>query len=178
MPRDSTQILEMDRPGTESWQAIDPTLSAAYERVMARFRGRCYQRRVHMKPMFQDFDQHNYGYVTKNQFRQCLSFLDLNADEDEKEALEAKYCDLNGFRYIVFLDDVALSEAREGKYITQLTRLMELNANKKPREVHPDKDPKKIITRLQVHHCIIYALTSVRCSIVKSMIIVFRRHFH
>ena len=57
--------------------------------------------------------------MTKNQFRQCISFLDLNAEEEEKDALEAKYCDQNGFRYIVFLDDVTLPEAREGNFFFQ-----------------------------------------------------------
>lgn len=61
-----------------------------------------------------------FSYVTKNQFRQCISFLDLNAEEEEKDALEAKYCDQNGFRYIVFLDDVTLPEAREGNFLVYL----------------------------------------------------------
>jgi Ca2+-binding EF-hand superfamily protein len=149
MPRDNTEILEMDRLGTENWDGICPTLATAYERVMARFRGRCHQRRVHMKPMFQDFDQHNYGYVTKNQFRQCLSFLDLNAEEEEKDALEARYCDQHGFRYFLFLADVELANARKSEYEGHLARRIELNANKKPREVGEEKDPKKIMIRLQ-----------------------------
>jgi len=149
MPKDSTKILDMDRPGAEAWDSVSPELKAAYDRVMSRFRARSNQRRVHMKPMFQDFDHHNYGYVTKNQFRQCISFLDLNADDDEKDALEARYCDQSGFRYIVFLDDVTLPEAREGKYERQLARMMQLNINKKPSEVYPEDNPEIIMERLQ-----------------------------
>ena len=70
MPKDSAKYLDMDRPGAEAWDSVSPEVKAAYDRVMARFRARSNQRRVHMKPMFQDFDHHNYGYVKiKNYFR-------------------------------------------------------------------------------------------------------------
>ena len=94
--------------------------------------------------------------MTKNQFRQCLAFLDLNASEEEKEALEARYCDINGFRYIVFLDHVSQPEERNAKYLEQLTRLMNLNKIKKPVEIFPETDPKKIFIRLQVRLIIIF----------------------
>ena len=64
--------------------------------------------------------------MTKNQFRLCISFLNLNAEEEEKDAIEAKYCDQNGFRYIVFLDDVTLPEARKGKIFFRKLELNEL----------------------------------------------------
>ena len=81
MRKDTTKLFEMDRPGAQNWEDVKEEVKTAYERVITRFRARCRQRRVHMKPMFQDFDQHNYGYVTQNQFRQCLSFLELHAEE-------------------------------------------------------------------------------------------------
>lgn len=68
---------------------------------------------------FKNVLEYFFSYVTKNQFRQCISFLDLNAEEEEKDALEARYCDQNGFRYIVFLDDVTLPEAREGNFFSK-----------------------------------------------------------
>ena len=79
-----------------------------------------------------------FSYVTKNQFRQCISFLDLNAEEEEKDALEAKYCDQNGFRYIVFLDDVTLPEAREGKNFFRKLELDELMPFIFPKSIRVD----------------------------------------
>ncbi|EDO28235.1 predicted protein, partial [Nematostella vectensis] len=62
------------------------------------------QRRILCKPLFQDFDKHNNGHVTRSQARQCLHNLGLTHDENEMKIIEARYSDDIGFNYIDFLE--------------------------------------------------------------------------
>ena len=90
----------MDKPGTLDWTSAPDMARMTVDEAMERMRERVEQRRVLLKPCFEDFDRHNMGVVTKNQFRQCLSYLGLTTSEDEMRVLEAKYTNVMGFNYI------------------------------------------------------------------------------
>ena len=64
------------------------------------------------------------GYVTRAQFRQALSFLGLEASEQELEILEARFVDDKGFNYFNFLQQVDPTEKLNDVYGTKVTKLL------------------------------------------------------
>ena len=62
-----------------------PQVKARGEKAIKRMREEIAQRRIMTKPCFHDFDRHNYGYVSRNQFAQGLSYLGLESTESERE---------------------------------------------------------------------------------------------
>lgn len=88
---------------------------------------RATQRRVLVKPVFQDFDRHNNGHVTRHQFRQCLTTLELHCTEAEMQALEAKFCNDTGFNYLAFLSELEPQEPSKLLYVERLKEIRTTN---------------------------------------------------
>ncbi len=67
-------------------------------------------KRVHLKPLFEDFDITKIGYVTKNQFTRILKQFDFVPKNDRQfNLLLKKYMDrgnLNEVNYYQFIQDV------------------------------------------------------------------------
>ena len=63
------------------------------------------------------------GYVTRSQFRQCLSYLGLDSSEKETRVMETKFSDSKGFNYLHFLEELQPSEEPEDKYWLRMTQL-------------------------------------------------------
>ena len=57
------------------------------------------QRRIMTKPCFHDFDRHNCGYVSRNQFEQGLSYLRLESTEAERKVSTGMWIFTEGLRY-------------------------------------------------------------------------------
>ena len=68
--------------------------------------------------------RHNMGYVTCNQFHQCLSYLGLSISPAHMRLVEMRFADQKGFNYLKFLDQLQPSEKLENKYQTRMTQLM------------------------------------------------------
>ena len=64
------------------------------------------------------------GYITRSQFGQALSFLGLEASEQEREVLEARFADDKGFNYLHFLQHVDPTEKLDDIYGTKVTKLL------------------------------------------------------
>ena len=64
------------------------------------------------------------GYVTCNQFHQCLAYLGLSISPAHMRLVEMKFADQKGFNYLKFLDQLQPSEKLENKYQTRMTQLM------------------------------------------------------
>lgn len=64
------------------------------------------------------------GYVTCNQFRQCLAYLGLSISPTHMRLVEMRFADQKGFNYLKFLDQLQPSEKLENKYQTRMTQLM------------------------------------------------------
>ncbi|CAK8698532.1 unnamed protein product [Clavelina lepadiformis] len=131
------------------WLTTSSDEQAVFDEVMARMRSRALQRRLLAKPVFQDFDKHNNGHVTKSQFRQCLAYLDLNADELETNTMEKKFTDNVGFDYIRFLNDLVPQAKDVPKYKEHLKELQAVNAHKKPDEIDALTDLNAILTKVK-----------------------------
>ena len=57
------------------------------------------QRRIMTKPCFHDFDRHNCGYVSRNQFEQGLSYLRLESTEAERKVSTGMWIFTEGLSY-------------------------------------------------------------------------------
>jgi Ca2+-binding EF-hand superfamily protein len=88
--------------------------------TMSRLKDIINQKRLLIKPYFQDFDKHHYGYITKPQFRQCLSYLELSISDDEFDVLSMKYCNKKGFNYAQFIEDLQPKEIESNKYVEHI----------------------------------------------------------
>lgn len=92
----------------------------------------------------------NQQYVTRNQFRQCLTILELHCSEPEMAALGAKYCDDNGFNYARFLQDLEPEEAPAFVYEDRLSELRRYNQKKQLPERDPCRDLEGVLTKIKI----------------------------
>nr|XP_054773761.1 uncharacterized protein LOC129281858 [Lytechinus pictus] len=144
-----TEQFLMDKPGTTDWSLAPGEVHITFEEAMNRMRERVEQRRVLLKPCFEDFDNHNMGIVTKNQFRQCLFYLGLNASEDEMLALEAKYTNNMGFNYYEVPGGTQPKPQQELKYVQRLQDLELVNNRTVSLEKNPLKDAESIMEKVK-----------------------------
>jgi len=98
--------------------------------VLQRFCDRVSQRRLLPKPVYQDFDRHNHGYVTIAQANQVLCTLQLGCSEEESHVLTKLFADNVGFNYEEFLQVISPSNPLETKYEGQLKELQSLGIKK------------------------------------------------
>ena len=143
-----TFVLENEGTLVE-WNRASEDVRNSLEEVMARMRSKATQRRLLAKPVFQDFDRHNNGHVTKQQFRQSLAVLHLAADEIETLAIEARYSDKIGFNYIKFLADLVPQYQEAPKYKEHIQELIAVNSNKKPPEIDAESDFSLLMTKVK-----------------------------
>ncbi|XP_070544504.1 uncharacterized protein [Ptychodera flava] len=139
----------MSKPGTVIWSNASPESTMIVDAVMDRMRQRAVQRRVLAKPCFQDFDRHNRGHVTNSQFRQCLTYLSLNASEEEMAALELKFSDDAGFNYLRFLEELQPSAVPEMKYQQRLEELKAVNSRVFSLEKNACADLEGVLTKIK-----------------------------
>ncbi|XP_072165025.1 uncharacterized protein [Diadema setosum] len=144
-----TEAFLMDKPGTLDWQTAPEPLQVTVTDAMERMQARVEQRRVLLKPTFQDFDRHNMGIVTQSQFRQCLTYLGLTASEEEMRALEAKYTNEMGFNYIQFLEELQPRPQQDLKYLQRLAELELVNNRKVSLEKNPLRDVEGIMDKIK-----------------------------
>ncbi|XP_071808477.1 uncharacterized protein [Asterias amurensis] len=147
LPHESFLI---EKPGTMNWSSATPDQAAIVEQAMDRMHKRSVQRRIHSKPCFQDYDLHNMGVVTKQQFRQCLTFLGLNASEIEMELLELKYANAMGFNYLRFLEDLQPRDPQELKYTKRLEDLRLVNSRVVSLEKNPLSNYEEIMKKIKI----------------------------
>jgi len=93
-------------PARRNTMRLTPTKQSKIGRVEDKIRTFVRKRRAEMKPMFQDFDRANRGYVSRSQFARIMSSMNLDLDEKAIGLLCNNYCDLgnhNDFNWKRFL---------------------------------------------------------------------------
>lgn len=105
--------------------------------------------------MFYDF-RHNNGHVTKTQFRQCLTYLQLHASEEEMKALEAKFCNDMGFNYIAFLQELQPYTPPDFMYEKRLEEVRQTNARTRLPEMAPVSDLESVLMKIKTKVCSLY----------------------
>merc|ERR1711904_552123 len=80
-------------PGRRNRMKLSAEDEYEVSRVEEDIRARVQQRRIALKPYFEDFDPARHGHVTKNQFSRALGSLGFELTEDEVNKFEMNYWD-------------------------------------------------------------------------------------
>jgi Ca2+-binding EF-hand superfamily protein len=86
--------VSVTMPGRRNRMKMSAEDAYEVERVEEDIRARVLQRRIPLKPSFEDFDPSRHGHVSKNQFARALGSLGFELTEDEVNILALKYCDM------------------------------------------------------------------------------------
>lgn len=178
-----SEMFRVPKPGTVNWEGATQDHINLVAETMNRLQQKVNQRRILCKPCFQDFDRykdityspltpclllclssefwlnqwylfrHNNGHITKVQFRQCLTYLQLNANEEEMKALEAKFCNDMGFNYIAFLQDLQPYMPPDFMYEKRLEDIRLTNTKNKLPEVDPVVDLEGVLMKIKTKVC-------------------------
>jgi len=96
-------VSEMPDAGTTSparWNPMrlnrekEKMINGAHSRIRTVIR----QKRILLKPAFEDFDRCRKGYVTCNQFSRIMGSMGIHLDKNSFSALYANYCDQGNHR--------------------------------------------------------------------------------
>ncbi len=93
--------------------------------------------------------RHNNGHVTRAQFRQCMTMVELLLTEDEMLALEAKYVNDSGFNYLHFLQELQPQEPVQPMYVERLKELRRTNEKTKLPEREPEGDLDAVLLKIK-----------------------------
>ena len=103
----------------------------------------------HFEIFFFTSSRHNNGHVTRPQFRQCMTMVELHITEAEMEALEARYVNDVGFNYLEFLRDLQPQDPVKPMYVERLKELRLTNEKTKLPERDPKSDLEAILLKLK-----------------------------
>ncbi|XP_074647534.1 uncharacterized protein LOC141903328 [Tubulanus polymorphus] len=143
------EIFRVPKPGTVDWRNASADHKDLFDQTMHRLKQRAAERRVLAKPVFQDFDKHNNGYVTRQQFCQCLTMLELHTNAAEMAALEAKFCNDTGFNYLRFLNELEPKEPPKLMYVERLKDIRSANMKGKLPEHSPATDVEGVLCKIK-----------------------------
>ncbi|KAK2184430.1 hypothetical protein NP493_266g02009 [Ridgeia piscesae] len=144
-----SEMYLVPKPGTMQWEFASDEHHKLYNDTMTKWSERVKQRRVLVKPVFQDFDKHNNGHITRQHFRQCLRILEMSATETEMQAVEARFCDDVGFHYSRFLEELDPNPKTEMMYVKRIQNLRVVNDDKKAKEDHPVGDLESVLKKVK-----------------------------
>ena len=99
--------------------------------------------------------RHNNGHITRAQFRQCMTMLELFVTEPEMQTLEAKFCNDTGFNYLAFLSELQPAEPPKMMYAQRLEDLRKSNTKGKLPEVNIATDLEGILVKIKTKASII-----------------------
>jgi len=139
------------KPGTMDWHNAGDDHKELYAEAMQRIRQKVTQRRMLVKPTFQDFDRHNHGHITRKQLRQVLTILELTGSEAEMSAIEARFSNDEGFNYFDFLEDLEPSAKPDFMYAKRLQELRIINSRGSMPDMQPATDFQQVMTKVMTH---------------------------
>ncbi|XP_063691984.1 uncharacterized protein LOC134824170 [Bolinopsis microptera] len=122
------RVRSNDHITLNSWNTeseISDEVRTRGKNAIQRMREQIAQRRIMTKPCFHDFDRHNCGYVSRNQFEQGLSYLRLESTEAERKAINAMYGDSKGINYHIFFNDLDPVKPEPRKYERNLSEMVQ-----------------------------------------------------
>ena len=100
--------------------------------------------------------RHNNGHITRTQFRQGLTILDIPISTPEIAALEARFVNDVGVNYLAFLNAVQPVIPPEFMYVKRLEEARQANAKGALPELHAEGDLEKILLKIKtrVSECV------------------------
>jgi len=129
-------------PGRRNKMILSENKKEKVNRLEDRIRSRIKNRRILMKPMFQDMDKARKGLVTRNQFMRVMGMLGFEMNPAEIATLAGFYCDRgnhNDFNYVDFI------KANDPPVAAEEVAMSQLNAP------YQDDAPSKYFNGNKVH---------------------------
>ncbi|KAJ9598822.1 hypothetical protein L9F63_026644, partial [Diploptera punctata] len=126
------EVLEIPRKGGEQWHEVKTDLRDLCENTLATIRKKAEFRRMRLRPVFNDYDKHNNGHVSRSQFRQCLVANGFLLSDQELYALEQRYNDDMGFNYFWFIREAEPKKFEEPLYMGYVENIKKLNVEPVP----------------------------------------------
>ncbi|KAH9519717.1 hypothetical protein Btru_070724 [Bulinus truncatus] len=124
------EYFRVPKPGTIDWNNASKEHRDLYAQAMDHIRKRVEHRSVQCRPVFRDFDKHNKGHISRAQFRQGLTMLEIPIEESEMQALEALYSNDYGIDYRKFLQDLQPSDPIPFMYVKRMEEIRKANSKK------------------------------------------------
>lgn len=147
------EYFRVPKPGTTDWENATKDHIDIFNATMDRIRKRVEHRRVLCEPVFRDFDRHNIGHISRTQFRQCLTMLEIPLEESEMQSLEALYSNDYGVDYRKFLKDLLPCEPVPFMYIKRMEEIRLANARKALPEQRAVTDLESVFLKIKTKVC-------------------------
>ena len=101
--------VENTVPARRKYLDVTPEEASALDMILGEYRKAVQIKRIHLKPMFQDFDITKNQHVTKHQFLRTLHLLGVSASEQVLNILLKAYMDkgnVDEVNYFDFCNDI------------------------------------------------------------------------
>ncbi|XP_055548215.1 uncharacterized protein LOC129731876 [Wyeomyia smithii] len=131
------EIRELPREGELKKEQHNQVVRDLAEDVVLCVRTLVRGRRIFIRPVFEDFDPHHNGHVSRSQVGEALSILGIVITEEQIYALCQRYSDDLGFNYVKFFRDVDPMPTINSAYQDLQTRLKLVNASSQEGNPHP-----------------------------------------
>ena len=95
------------------------------------------------------FLRHNNGHITRVQFRQGLTMLDIPISQPEMAALEARFFNDVGVNYLAFLKALEPEDPPQFMYVKRLEEVRQANAKGALPELHAETGLEKILIKIK-----------------------------
>lgn len=136
-------------PGTVEAEFMSDEQRALVTQALDRLRARVSERKVSCAPVFKSFDKHNAGLVTRQQFAQALTMLELHTTPAETAALAALFGNDRGVNYRALLEAIAPEPEAAYRYPEFLSTMRRLNAREKLPEKASERPFEAVLEKLQ-----------------------------
>jgi len=147
------ELFRVPKPGTTDWNSASKDHIDLYNETMEHIRQRVAHRRILTKPVFQDFDRHNNGHITRTQFRQSFKILDIPMEEPQMHALEALYGNDTGVNYMKFLADLEPKDPVPFMYVKRMEEIRQANVKQALPEQRPCGDLEATYLKIKTKVC-------------------------
>lgn len=139
-----SEVYLIPKSGTTDWSKASDEQKSVFEAGMKKLRKCVKEKRMLIEPCFRDFDHHSNHHITRKQFQQCLSIMNLPFTKAEIDAIEARFSNDIGFNYMTFLYELLSDEYQmcPPRYPSLKKEIFHLSRNKfvpeSPTNVHEE----------------------------------------
>ncbi|GAB1608230.1 Hypothetical predicted protein [Argonauta hians] len=146
-----SSVYIIPKSGTVDWNKATNEQKEVLNTAMKKIRKYVKEKRIFIEPCFRDFDSLNNHHITRKQFKQCLSIMNIPFNNKETDAIMARFCNDIGFNYMTFLyellsDEYALSPPR---YCTLKKEILERKAKKLSEAPPVNVSEETVLTKIK-----------------------------
>eukprot|EP00106_Octopus_bimaculoides_P000016 XP_014767458.1 PREDICTED: uncharacterized protein LOC106867177 [Octopus bimaculoides] len=146
-----SEVYLIPKSGTADWSKASDEQKAVFEAGMKKLRKCVKEKRMLIEPCFRDFDHHSNHHITRKQFQQCLSIMNLPFTKAEIDAIEARFSNDIGFNYMTFLYELLSDEYQlcPPRYPTIKKEVFHLSKHKSLLEPDTNVHEEDVLTKIK-----------------------------